>query len=91
MAVLDTWLTIEEQRLVPALQQASEKLDSAAGEIVLDFSSVLRVDPAAIQAIERFADTADRKAVKVALRGVNVDIYKVLKLVKLASRLSFVA
>ena len=30
-----------------------------------------------------------KKAVKVGLRGVNVEIYKVLKLVKLASRFSF--
>jgi hypothetical protein len=29
--------------------------------------------------------------VKVVLRGVNVGVYKVLKLVKLASRFSFVS
>ena len=33
--------------------------------------------------METFAGVADEKAVKVVLRGVNVDIYKVLKLVKL--------
>jgi len=59
--------------------------------VVLDFSSVRRVDPSAVRAMEGFADTADDKAVKVALRGVNVDVYKVLKLVKLASRFSFVS
>jgi hypothetical protein len=37
------------------------------------------------------ARVADEKAVKVALRGVNVDVYKVLKLVKLTRRFSFVS
>ena len=34
---------------------------------------------------------ADDKGVKVVLRGVNVGVYKVLKLVKLTSRFSFVS
>ncbi len=85
------WLKIDEERVVQALQEAGEKLDSVEGEVVLDFSSVRRVDPSAVRAMEGFADTADDKAVKVALRGVNVDVYKVLKLVKLASRFSFVS
>ena len=48
-----------------------------------------RLDSAALRALEELADKADAKAVKLVLRGVNVDVYKVLKLVKLASRLSF--
>jgi hypothetical protein len=40
--------------------------------------------------MEEFARIADEKAVKVVLRGVNVDVYKVLKLVKLTQRFSFV-
>ncbi len=39
--------------------------------------------------MENLASTAGDKAAKVVLRGVNVDIYKVLKLVKLAPRFSF--
>ena len=39
--------------------------------------------------LEELASIADDKAVKLVLRGVNVDIYKVLKLVKLTSRFSF--
>ena len=64
-------------------------LDSAEGDVVLDFSSVRRIDPSALRAMEELAGIADDKAVKVVLRGVNVDIYKVLKLVKLTSRFSF--
>ena len=36
------------------------------------------------------ARIADEKSVKVVLRGVSVDVYKVLKLVKLAHRFSLV-
>ena len=32
---------------------------------------------------------ADDRAITIMLRGVNVEVYKVLKLVKLASRFSF--
>jgi anti-anti-sigma regulatory factor len=91
MEIVAVWQKIDEERVGLALQEAGEKLDSAEGEIILDFSSVRRVDPSAVRALEKFASTADDKAVKVALRGVNVDVYKVLKLVKLASRFSFVA
>jgi len=40
--------------------------------------------------MEELACIADDKGVKVELRGVNVAVYRVLKLVKLASRFSFV-
>jgi len=72
-------------------KRPGKKLDSAEGEVVVDFSSVGRIDPSAIRALEGFADAADDKGVKVVLRGVNVDVYKVLKLVKLGSRFSIVA
>ena len=70
------------------LQEALEKLDGAAGEVVLDFSSVLRIDASALRAMENFASTVDGK-VKVALHGINIDVYRVLKLMKLAPRFSF--
>ncbi len=91
MAVIAVWIKIDEERVVEGLQEAGEKLDSAEGEVVVDFSSVGRIDSSAIRALEGFADAADDKGVKVVLCGVNVDVYKVLKLVKLGSRLSFVA
>lgn len=75
--------------MAQGLQDAREKLDCAEGQVVLDFSSVRRIDPSALRALEEFAGTADDKDVKVVLRGVNVDIYKVLKLVRLAPRFSF--
>jgi anti-anti-sigma regulatory factor len=47
---------------------------------------VYRIDSGALRALEAVADAGDGKGSKVVLRGVNIDIYKVLKLVKLAPR-----
>lgn len=90
MAMIAAWLKIDEERVVQALQEASKTLDSAEDEVVLDFSSLRRIDPSVLRAMEEFAGKADNKGVKVVLRGVNVDVYKVLTLVKLTSRFSFV-
>ena len=84
------FLNIDETRVVPALREAGEKLDGSEKEVVLDLSSVRRLDANAVRAIEELARLADEKAVKIVLRGVNVDVYKVLKLVKLTRRFSFV-
>jgi anti-anti-sigma regulatory factor len=90
MAMNAVFLNIEETRVVSALREAGEKLDGTEGGVVLDFSSVRRLDSNALPAIEELARIADEKSVKVALRGVNVDVYKVLKLVRLSRRFSFV-
>jgi anti-anti-sigma regulatory factor len=90
MAMIDVGFKIDEERIVQALQEAGEKLNRADGEVVLDFSSVRRIDASALRALEEFAGITDDKGVKAVLRGVNVDVYKVLKLVKLGSRFSFV-
>jgi anti-anti-sigma regulatory factor len=90
MAMIAVWLKIDEDRVAQALREAGQKLDGIEREVVLDFSSVRRIDPSVVRAMEEFARIADDKGVKVALRGLNVDVYKVLKLVKLASRFSFV-
>jgi anti-anti-sigma regulatory factor len=57
--------------------------------VVLDFSCVSRIDAAAIRAMEDLAIEAGEKSNKIALQGVSVEVYKVLKLVKLAPRYSF--
>jgi len=75
--------------LVDALNQAVNKVAEANGEVVLDFSGVRRVNPAALKSLEKLAAKTDEKGTKVVLRGVNVDIYKVLKLARLASCFSF--
>jgi anti-anti-sigma regulatory factor len=90
MAMTAVFLNVDEALVVPALREAGQKLDGTEGEVTLDFSSVLRIDSSAIRALEELARIAEGKNVKVALRGVNVEVYKVLKLVKLTRRLSFV-
>ncbi|MFZ0733868.1 MAG: STAS domain-containing protein [Candidatus Sulfotelmatobacter sp.] len=90
MAMIALFLNIDEEHVVPVLQAAGTNLDSAQGETVLDFTSVRRIDTSALQAMEEFARIVDEKAVKVVLRGVNVDVYKVLKLARLTRRFSFV-
>jgi anti-anti-sigma regulatory factor len=84
------WLKIDEERVVQGLQEVGEKLDSVEGEVALDFSSVRRLDASALKAMEELAGIADDKSVKVVLRAVHVGVYRVLKLVKLTSRFSFV-
>jgi anti-anti-sigma regulatory factor len=90
MGMIAACLSIDETCVAPALREAGEKLDGTEGEAVLDFSSMRRVDSSAVNAIEELAHLADEKAVKIVLRGVNVDVYKVLKLMKLTRRFSFV-
>jgi anti-anti-sigma regulatory factor len=83
-------LKIEEGRVAQGLLDTCEKLDSTDDKIILDFSSVSRVSPNGLAAIEIFADKAEQKAVNVVLSGVNVEVYKVLKLARLTSRFAFV-
>jgi len=90
MSLMAVWLKVDEERVVQGLHEAGEKLESAEGEVVLDLSSVLRIDAKGLIALEELAGLADDKGVKVALRDVNVSVYKVLKLMRLASRFSFV-
>jgi anti-anti-sigma regulatory factor len=89
MEMIPIGFNIDEKRVVPFLQEAGQRLDSAKGEAVLDFSSVYRIDSSALRAMEEFVSLANDKSVKVVLGGVSVGVYKVLKLAKLASRFSF--
>jgi anti-anti-sigma regulatory factor len=77
------------ERLADSLVQARKKLDATEGEMILDFSRVWRIDSEALRAILDLAGAAESKKIKLILRGVNVDVYKVLKLMKLASQFSY--
>jgi hypothetical protein len=69
---------VDNQNVASALEEVQKSLNRAQGEVVLDFSSVARLDGIALSSL------------KVILRGVNVNVYKVLVLMKLTSRFSFV-
>jgi len=90
MAMIAVFLNIDETCVVPALREAGEKLDGTEGEAVLEFSSIRRIDTSGVGALEDLVRLADAKKIKVVLRGVSVDVYKVLKLMKLTRRFSFV-
>ena len=89
MATIAVWLKIDEERVVQALQEAGEKLDSAEGKWFWISLPCAGSIPAAHWVWKSSQALPTTKTVKVVLRGVNVDVYKVLKLVKLASRFSF--
>jgi anti-anti-sigma regulatory factor len=89
MATIAVWIRIDEERVVQSLQDTAERLDGVDREVTLDFSAVHRIDASALGVIVALASVADDKGIKVVLRGVNVEIYRVLKLLKLASRFSF--
>lgn len=89
MAKKVAWFKVGGEHIVQDLQDAGEKLGRAGIEMILDFSSVRRVDPAVLRELERLAVIAGEKAVKVELQGVNVSVYKVLKLARLAPRFTF--
>jgi anti-anti-sigma regulatory factor len=82
-------LKTDEERIVQALQETIEKLDSVEDEVVLDFTSVYRIGSNALRGMEDFVSAAENKGVRVVLCGVSVGIYRVLKLVNLSSRFFF--
>lgn len=84
-------LKLDEKCLVATLQELGENLESTVGDVIVDFSDVRRVNSGALEALTEFADAAEDKAVNVVLHGVRVDVYRVLKLARLAQRFSLVS
>lgn len=89
MPVQSVSLEMDRTHAAASLQVAIEKLNRGDGEAVLDCSSIDRIDPAELKLLEKLAGIAGEKSVKVVLRGVNMRIYKALKLANLTGRFSF--
>lgn len=81
-------LVMDERNLIASLDTAGKSLQSEL-ELTLDFSGVVRVDSPGLRAIQDLAHRAEEKKVKVVVRGVNVNVYKTLKLARLTQRFSF--
>jgi anti-anti-sigma regulatory factor len=75
--------------VLPLLAEARRQLDTGAKEILLDFSTVHRIDAPGLRAFEDFIRLAGDNAAKITLRAIDVEIYKVLKLQKLAGRVCY--
>jgi hypothetical protein len=71
------------------LRHAADRLDSTAGEVYLDFAPVRRIAAAELSELAALVAVAESKAIPVVLGSVNVDVYRVLKLMKLAPRIEF--
>ena len=89
MAMTAMWLNVDGGDVGESLRQAAQRVDGNAAEVIVDFSSVRRIDRDGLRAMEKIAEAGDEKGVRVLLCGVNVELYRVLKLTKLASRFSF--
>lgn len=89
MAIVSSFQKIDAARVAESLQSVFQKLDAVEGEAILDCSSIQRVDSRALTLLEELAGRAEGRSVTIALRGVNAQVYKVLKLVKLAPRFLF--
>jgi len=81
---------IDGEGVANALREIRDKIVGDGGQVLLDFSAVRRIDAGALKSLELVARVADEKAVKVVICGANVEVYKVLKLARLASRFQFV-
>jgi anti-anti-sigma regulatory factor len=71
------------------IQEALTQLESAREELILDFTAVHRIDPPALKALGELVAKAGEKSVRLVARGVNVQVYKVLKLAKVAGQITF--
>jgi anti-anti-sigma regulatory factor len=89
MTTIAEWYKVDGAHIAQSLNEVREKLGSTEGEAVVDFSSVERLDTAGLQELDKLAGAAEEKSAKVTLRGVNVGIYKVLKLARLTARFSY--
>lgn len=80
--------SVEGSRVTESLRNVLGSLDGA-DELVIDFSQVRRLDAGALQVLDQLAEQAAARSVPVVLRGVDVTVYKVLKLIRLAPRFGF--
>jgi anti-anti-sigma regulatory factor len=82
-------LKIDGNNVMADLLKAEESLEGRQ-DLALDLSGVSRIDSAGLERLQRFALRAEDKKIKVALRGVNINVYKTLKLARVTPRFSFV-
>lgn len=80
---------IDEREMTRSLGTLAKALDSNAGEVSVDFSAVRRVGADDLRSMERLARTAEDKKVRIVLHGVNVEVYKALKLARVAKLFTF--
>jgi len=90
MTINPAYIIVDPQRAACVLRkEAVEQVAAASGEVTLDFCSVGRIDAETVAALEELAAAAEQRSVGVVLRGVNTDVYRVLKQLRLTQRFVF--
>ena len=83
------WIHVDPGCVDQAIRKDAVNELTNAKELVLDFSSVLRIDTSAVRAMADLVRLASERSVKIVFHAVNLDIYKTLKLTKLTPQVSF--
>ena len=79
----------ERDGALRALGEAASRLAAGAPDLRLDFSAVDRIGPETARALEELSDQAGKASVNPVLTGVNIGVYRVLKLLKVAHKFSY--
>ena len=83
--------SIDEARLLLSLREVLPKIDGAKGEVVLDFSSVQRLDSRVLQVLKEYAAVAhEKKKSRSSFAGSTPAFTKCLRWVKFTWPFSFV-
>lgn len=83
-------IVVNGHHVAETLKEVRGGLAANGGEVLLDFFFVQTLDPAGIEGLEQLSATAQLLKAKVILRGVNVELYKVLKLSELTDKFLFI-
>lgn len=83
-------IVVNGEHVAETLKEVRDSLPANGGEVLLDFFFVQTLDPAGIERLEELSATSQLLKVKVILRGVNVELYKVLKLSDLTDKFLFI-
>ncbi len=89
MPVDSVWPLAGAEGVARAFEDLAGRWETVDGELTFDFSGVRKVDVAGLRAMSALAAKAADGKVKIALKGVNVDVYKALKLVGLTTAFVF--
>lgn len=88
--VKESSFVISEEHIAQQLIDIREKLPAEGPEVLLDFFLAQSFDPASIRALEDLAGAAEGVSAKIVLRGINIEMYKVLKLAGLSDKFLFI-
>jgi anti-anti-sigma regulatory factor len=81
---------VDDTNIVSTIDKVRTERKETEGEVQLDCRTLRRLDGNGMRALTDLARWAREKEVKVVIRGVNVELYKVLKLARLTSTFVFV-